>query len=234
MIARGGASRLGGLGTLLGKTSASRFAANPPSNPRLLLQRPPRPRACFAIRSRSESAPGLTLRVRSPRCAVQPHQQAANDRTRAPAGPGADAGMTGDHLLLGVWQGNAGFSCLGPFSCELSRGTPPRPCRKDTSGRTTTAWSPSFPRQTTASVVVRPFLCASALPSHGSLSDPRSRETAPACRRAARRASPPGNLAAIVEVDEGMRRSFLQFEQFNKSVQSDVKTRLRKVPDYFL
>lgn len=98
-----------------------------------------------------------------------------------------------------------------------------------------------------------------------------------------------GNLAAIVEIDEGMRRNFLQvrgplpcrgarpgktpprsraparrparmqfanasatdriplsralgldprrslqFEQFNKSVQSDQKTKLRKVPDYFV
>ena len=43
-----------------------------------------------------------------------------------------------------------------------------------------------------------------------------------------------GNLAAILEIDEGMQRNFLQFEQFAKTVQSEVKTKLRKVPDYFL
>jgi serine/threonine-protein phosphatase 2A catalytic subunit len=39
-----------------------------------------------------------------------------------------------------------------------------------------------------------------------------------------------GNLAAILEVDEGMRRAFLQFEQYSKSVNSDQKTKLRKAP----
>jgi serine/threonine-protein phosphatase 2A catalytic subunit len=42
-----------------------------------------------------------------------------------------------------------------------------------------------------------------------------------------------GNLAAILEVDEGMRRSFLQYEQYSKSVVSDQKTKLRKAPGAF-
>lgn len=40
-----------------------------------------------------------------------------------------------------------------------------------------------------------------------------------------------GNLAAILEVDEGMRRSFLQYEQFSKSVGgTDAKAR-RRTPE---
>ena len=42
-----------------------------------------------------------------------------------------------------------------------------------------------------------------------------------------------GNLAAILEVDEGMRRAFLQFEQYDKSVDTAHKTQLRRLPDYF-
>jgi serine/threonine-protein phosphatase 2A catalytic subunit len=44
-----------------------------------------------------------------------------------------------------------------------------------------------------------------------------------------------GNLGAILEVDEAMRRTFLQFEQFEKQVGGTTaeKERQRRQPDYF-
>ena len=43
-----------------------------------------------------------------------------------------------------------------------------------------------------------------------------------------------GNLGAILEVDEAMRRTFLQFEQFEKQVGgTEEKERQRRCPDYF-
>lgn len=42
-----------------------------------------------------------------------------------------------------------------------------------------------------------------------------------------------GNLAAIMEIDEGMRRSFLQFEQFQRAVGDPSKKKTKMRPDYF-
>ena len=43
-----------------------------------------------------------------------------------------------------------------------------------------------------------------------------------------------GNQAAIMEVDEGMNRDFLQFDQFRRAVNPDVRRAQHKLPDYFL
>lgn len=40
-----------------------------------------------------------------------------------------------------------------------------------------------------------------------------------------------GNMAAIMEIDEAMNRSFLQFEPAPRQSEPDVT---RKTPDYFL